>query len=153
MELITIGITCYNAQATIERALKSASSQDYEKTEILIVDDCSSDESLNIINNYKRKNNLDFKIICHKTNKGPAGTRNTIINNSNGKYIAFFDVNTFPNNIWLEKSYNLIKNLNLDYLIGTRITLSNTYLKRINKFSTYGERAYIAVTGTIILKN
>ncbi len=101
MELITIGITCYNAQATIERALKSASSQDYEKTEILIVDDCSSDESLNIINNYKRKNNLDFKIICHKTNKGPAGTRNTIINNSNGKYIAFFDDDDFsyPNRL------------------------------------------------------
>ena len=118
MELITIGITCYNAEATIERALKSATSQDYKDTEILLVDDCSSDDSLKIINNFKIKNNLDFKLICHKFNKGPTGTRNSIIKNSKGKYIVFFDDDDFsyPNRI--SEQYKIlsqtIKNLKND---------------------------------------
>ena len=58
MELITIGITCYNAEATIERAIKSAYSQDYKETEIVIVDDCSIDKSFKVINNYRKKNNI-----------------------------------------------------------------------------------------------
>ena len=95
-----------------------------------------------------------YNVTIKKVSKAYPGTaRNIGIQLAKGKYIAFFDVNTFPDKTWLEKSYNLIKKLNLDFLIGTRITLSNSYLKRINKFSTYGDSAYIAVTGTIILKN
>ena len=58
----------------------------------------------------------------------PGTARNIGIKLANSKYIAFFDVNTFPDNLWLE-SYSLINKMNLDYLIGTRITLSNSFLK------------------------
>ena len=44
---------------------------------------------LKIINNFKIKNNLDFKLICHKFNKGPAGTRNSIIKNSKASTLYF----------------------------------------------------------------
>lgn len=105
MELITIGITCYNAEATIERAIKSAYSQDYKETEIVIVDDCSIDKSFKVINNYRKKNNIELKIIRHKLNKGPSGARNTIIKHSKGKYIVFFDDDDFsyPNRISKQK--------------------------------------------------
>ena len=47
--LITIGITCFNAENTIANAIKSALNQDWLNFEIIVVDDCSIDNSQNII--------------------------------------------------------------------------------------------------------
>ena len=49
--LITIGITCFNAEETIEIALKSAFSQDWSNYEVIVVDDGSSDNSIEILKN------------------------------------------------------------------------------------------------------
>ena len=87
---ITIGITCYNAEATIARAINSALKQDYLNFEILIVDDGSSDNSITIIEKYIQENE-NIRLIRHGENKGTPVTRNTIIKNAEGKYIAFFD--------------------------------------------------------------
>ena len=87
---ITIGITSYNAEATIVRAINSALQQNYANFEILIVDDGSSDNSITIIEKYIQENE-NIRLIQHRENKGTPVTRNTIIKNAEGKYIAFFD--------------------------------------------------------------
>ena len=148
---ISIIIPCFNTKNSIKVLISLFLNQKYIPKEIIVIDSGSNIEIEKYLLNLSKINKT---LIYKKIQKAYPGTaRNTGIKLSKSKYIAFFDVNTFPDNIWLEKSYDLIKKLNLDYLIGTRITLSNSYLKRINKFSTYGEKAYIAVTGTIILKN
>ena len=125
-------------------------SQKFIPKEIIIVDSGSNIEIEKYLDDLSKVNKT---LIYKKVSKAYPGTaRNIGIKLANSKYIAFFDVNTFPDNLWLEKSYSLINKMNLDYLIGTRITLSNSFLKNINKFSTYGKNAYVAVTGTIILK-
>ncbi len=92
MPLITVGITCYNAQDTIEDAIKSALQQAWTNIEIVIVDDCSTDNSVKNINNILAQHqNISFKLIIHKKNTGVAGARNTIIKNASGSFIAFFD--------------------------------------------------------------
>mgnify|MGYP001416721132 CR=1 FL=1 len=50
---VTIGITCFNAEKTIGRAILSALSQDWENKEIIIIDDGSSDNSHKIIEDWK----------------------------------------------------------------------------------------------------
>lgn len=47
--LITIGLTCFNCEKTIERALKSAINQDWINKEIILIDDCSTDNSKNVL--------------------------------------------------------------------------------------------------------
>ena len=80
--LITIGITCFNAQDTIDNAIQSALDQDYPNIEIIVVDDYSTDNSKKVIEDaYKDKIN----IILHEKNCGVAVSRNTIINNANTK--------------------------------------------------------------------
>ena len=54
--LITIGITCYNSSNTIIRAINSAIKQKWKNTEIIIIDDSSTDESFKIIKNLQKKN-------------------------------------------------------------------------------------------------
>lgn len=87
---ITIGLTCFNASKTIERALHSALIQDWPVLEVVVVDDASTDCSWEIIAQIA---NDDSRIctIQHDTNKGVAAARNTILSSASGQFVAFFD--------------------------------------------------------------
>ena len=90
MPLISIGITCFNAELTIKKAIQSALDQTWINKEIVIVDDFSSDSSSSIIRKFVKK----FEFIHfyqNKKNIGVAGSRNNIIKYADGDYIAFFD--------------------------------------------------------------
>lgn len=88
--LVTIGITCYNAEDSIQRAIKSALEQDYSNIEIIIVNDCSSDNSIDVIGDTIR-GHPHARLINHQKNTGFAGALNTIITNAAGEFIAVFD--------------------------------------------------------------
>ena len=88
--LITVGITCFNAQETIQRAIEGALKQDWENIEVIIVDDASSDQSVDTIENLV-KNDKRVKLYSQKENKGYPSALNTIVENASGDYIAFFD--------------------------------------------------------------
>jgi len=88
--LITIGMTCYNAKDTIERAIRSAMAQDWPHFEIVIVDDCSTDGSATVIQKITKDCSV-ARLVCHDANKGPAGARNTILAHAKGEFVAFFD--------------------------------------------------------------
>ena len=88
--LVTIGLTCFNASDTIDRALKSALAQDWKNLEIIIVDDLSTDGSSDLVA-AAISNEPRARLIQHDVNKGPAITRNTILNAARGEYLAFFD--------------------------------------------------------------
>ncbi|MDC5850450.1 glycosyltransferase [Vibrio europaeus] len=88
--LITVGMTCYNAAGSIEAAIKSAINQDWSNLEIVIVDDCSTDNSWQLLQ--KLSNDYhQVKVFKRDVNGGPAAARNTILENSSGEYICFFD--------------------------------------------------------------
>ena len=88
--LITIGVTCFNAENTIERAIRSALSQNWNNIEIIVVDDASTDKSCQKIESLVK---LDQRITLLKRtlNGGPAASRNTIFQACQGNYIVFFD--------------------------------------------------------------
>jgi len=88
--LITIGITCFNAEDTIERALQSALDQDWEHTEIVIVDDFSTDGSVRVIEPYLEKFS-NIKLVRHTQNRGCPTARNTVMHTATGEYLAFWD--------------------------------------------------------------
>jgi glycosyltransferase involved in cell wall biosynthesis len=88
--LITVGITCYNAEDTIARAVASALQQNWPNLEIVIVDDCSIDSSRKIIENLI-KDQPRATLVCHATNQGPAVARNTILAHAKGEFVAFID--------------------------------------------------------------
>jgi glycosyltransferase involved in cell wall biosynthesis len=88
--LVTIGLTCFNAHDTIARAISSVLAQEWLNTEVLIVDDASTDGSLACIRT-AIGDDPRVRIIRHKYNTGPGGARNTILSNSRGEFVAFFD--------------------------------------------------------------
>lgn len=88
--LVTVGITCYNAEDTISRAIKSALEQDYPNVEIIIVNDCSADNSVAVVE-AAITGAPNARLINHEQNTGFAGALNSIIRNASGEFIAIFD--------------------------------------------------------------
>jgi glycosyltransferase involved in cell wall biosynthesis len=88
--LITIGLTCFNAEDTIGQALKSAQQQTWSNLEILVVDDGSSDGSVGYVRRIAEQDPR-IRLVCHEGNKGTAVSRNSILHNAQGEFIVFFD--------------------------------------------------------------
>lgn len=88
MSLATIIITNYNKAPFLKESIDSALNQNFEDFDVLITDDGSTDESMNIINEYQ--NNPKTSIIF-KENEGVITTRNRAINEAKGKYIVQLD--------------------------------------------------------------
>lgn len=92
-DLISIIVPLYNSELYINRCLDSLLKQTYKNIEIIIVDDGSKDNSLQLIKDYANK---DSRIkIYTQSNQGPSVARNTGLDNSTGKYIMFVDADDF----------------------------------------------------------
>jgi glycosyltransferase involved in cell wall biosynthesis len=86
--LVSCILTTYNRGNLIKRSLESILNQTYLDLEILVIDDCSFDNTREIIESYNDKR---IKYICHEKNMGLAQARNTGMEISEGYYIAFLD--------------------------------------------------------------
>lgn len=96
MEKVSVIIPVYNAEETIAKCLESIINQNYKNIEILVIDDGSKDNSLEVIKKIKDKR---IKLISKK-NEGAAITRNKGIKMASGKYIMFID-----NDDFIDKDY------------------------------------------------
>lgn len=103
-DLVSIVTPCYNSEKYIAATIESVQAQTYHQWEMLIVDDCSTDNSAKIIKQYAAN---DARIHYYKTAK-PSGTptlpRNIAIEHAKGRYIAFLDSDDlwFPNKLALQ---------------------------------------------------
>ena len=88
LPLISIIIPTYNGSRTIQRAVASALNQTYPNIEVIVVDDASTDNTVEIVNGIKDKR---VKLLRHSTNKNGSAARNTAIKASLGDYIALLD--------------------------------------------------------------
>jgi len=88
--LITIGMTSYCASGTIARAIASALAQDWPHLELVIADDCSPDDSVQVIE-AAIAGTANARLIRRQTNGGPAAARNTVLAAARGAFVVFFD--------------------------------------------------------------
>lgn len=141
--LITIGITCYNAEDIICAAIDSALAQDWPNIEIIVVDDASTDNSVAVVQE-KLAGDERFQLIEHKENKGVATARNEIINSSTGEFIAFFDDDDQSTPDRLAKQYARVIAYERDFAAGASVVC---HTARTQVFSDSTER-YEQTMGT-----
>lgn len=87
--LVSIITPVYNGQDFLDRSIKSVLAQTYENWELLLIDDGSSDNSVQIIKYYLEDNRI--KLLRNESNSGIPTTRNKGIENSTGEFIALLD--------------------------------------------------------------
>ena len=106
-DLITVIVPVYNVEKYIRRCIDSILSQTYEKLEILLVDDGSTDSSGFICEELKAK---DQRIkVVHKANGGLSDARNAGLDVATGKYISFVDSDDYIDSTMIQTLYSLIQ--------------------------------------------
>ena len=90
---VSVLVPFYNVEQYVGRCVESLFSQTYSNIEYVFVNDCTPDNSMDIINEYIDKFNVRNKcvIINHEVNKGISASRNDCLDNATGDYILFID--------------------------------------------------------------
>lgn len=136
--LISIIIPLYNTERYIAETIETVTNQTYTNWELIIVDDCSTDNSVEIINKFIEKDSRIKIISSEKNFGGPARPRNIGIEKSNGEYIAFLDADDLWSNDKLEKQ--------LEYMLKHDITFSSTNSMFVDELSNPIDNKYKIVT-------
>ena len=120
---ISVIIPVYNSSTYLRKCLDSVVNQTLKDIEIIVINDGSTDDSKNIIEEYTGKyKNIIF---IDQENKGIGKTRNIGIKRATGEYITFVDSDDYIKENMLEEYYKYAKKHNLDLVIGS-------YIKKIN---------------------
>lgn len=125
MKQISVIVPNYNSSTYITRCLDALINQDYKVSEIIVVDDCSTDESITIIEEYVKKYN---NIVLHKNdkNKGVSYSRNRGIEIAKSEYIMFCDGDDWYEKDATKKLMDVVEKENADYVVaGYYITYNN----------------------------
>ncbi|HEX7706052.1 MAG TPA: glycosyltransferase family 2 protein [Thermoanaerobaculia bacterium] len=86
--LISAVITTWNRAHMVPRAIRSVQDQTCDSIEIIVVDDASEDDTVNVVS---RLDDPRVRLIVNETNRGPGGAKNAGVNAARGEYIAFLD--------------------------------------------------------------
>jgi glycosyltransferase involved in cell wall biosynthesis len=120
--LISVIVPTYNSIKSLIILLNSLLNQDYDHYEIIIVDDCSTDNTSSIIQNY------NIKYYKLEKNSGPAVCRNIGAQISKGDVLAFTDSDCRVSNDWLKKIDCYLCDDNVHAIMGKLIINQSTYL-------------------------
>ena len=106
--LVSVVMPLYNAEKYVEKAITSVENQTYKKVEIIVVDDCSKDNGVSVVEELAKKYS-NIVLLKNEQNKGVALTRNYAISNAKGQYIAFLDSDDVWESNKLESQFELFK--------------------------------------------
>jgi len=113
---VSVVIPCYRCADTIERAVMSVAEQTLKPYEVILVEDCSGDYTLDVLYSLQSQFDVDWiKIIPLKVNSGPGTARNVGWNASQQDYIAFLDADDswHPQKIEIQYGW-MVKNSDVD---------------------------------------
>lgn len=121
--LVSIITPAYNVEKYIEQTINSVLNQTYKNWEMIIIEDCSKDNTFRLIQNLSKRDTR-IKIYQNKRNSGVSFTRNRAIDIAQGKYIAFLDSDDLWDKEKLEKQ--------IQFMEKNHILLSYSSYRKIN---------------------
>lgn len=113
-EKVSIITPVYNCEKLIGKTIECVLKQTYINWEMILVDDCTLDNSAKIIEEYAKKDER-IKYIKLKENSGAAIARNTALEQSSGRYIAYLDADDLWKNEKLEKQIKYMNENNIGF--------------------------------------
>ncbi len=132
-------VPCYNGEKYIVKCLDSILKQTSNNYEVIVINDGSTDNSINIINKYKNDKKI---VIINQNNMGLSLTRNNGINKAKGEYLIFVDCDDYIQNDFLK---TIDKNLNDEDMLKIGYTLvydnKEEVINNIS-FESNGEQAF-----------
>jgi glycosyltransferase involved in cell wall biosynthesis len=160
MPKVSIVIPTYNRAQYLVRAIRSVLDQSFQDFEIVVVDDASTDDTLQTVESFRDPR---IRYLRHDINRKEAGSRNTGVQNSQGEYIAFLD----DDDAWLPQKLALQADLldkssvkvgvvycsflKIDAESGKMLGLW-TAEKRGNVWRSLSEKNWIGIPSTVVVR-
>ena len=107
-DLVSVIMPSYKCGRYIAESIKSVQEQTYPYWELIVVDDCSNDGSVEIVEEFKKKDNR-IRLYQNKKNSGAALTRNYALREAKGRWIAFLDSDDLWEPTKLEKQIKFME--------------------------------------------
>ena len=121
---ISVLIPVYNVEKYIAQCLESVVNQTYKNLEIIIVDDCGQDKSMDIVQ-FFAKNDARIAVVHHTKNLGLAIARNSGLQAANGEYLCFLDSDDYMDSAALENMFNNAIDTNADIVISQTVPFAD----------------------------
>ncbi|MBO7611208.1 MAG: glycosyltransferase family 2 protein [Elusimicrobia bacterium] len=132
MTTISVIVPIFNTEKYLSRCISSILNQTIKDIEILCVNDCSTDNSLKILQEFSKQDSR-LKIIDLKENKGVSNARNLGIDLAQGEYIYLIDSDDWLDDNYLEQMLNKIKETNSNIVINANF---------VNEYDDKTKKAY-----------
>lgn len=158
---ISIVTTAYNIEAYIEKCLESLVGQTYEDIEIIVVNDCSTDKTMEIVGKF---NDERIKVVNHEKNMGAGWARRTGIAAATGEYVITVDGDDWLSEDFIEKLVENAEETGADivsggitYVYDDQFEQINRYLPRISegmqKFKDYANKKIIFLNNKLVRRS
>ena len=144
---VSIIIPNYNYAKYIRGAITSLQSQTLKEIEIIVVDDCSSDKSVEIVRGMQQKDSR-IKLIINERNSGAGESRNVGIAAATGEYIRFLDADDTMNKDVLETMYTAAVNNGVNIVCGNMMNANENGVP--NVLSPYYDWLTSQIDGKIL---
>ena len=131
---VSIITPCFNAQEYLDKMISSVILQTHKDWELIIVDDCSTDNSLRVINKYLGQDSR-IRVIKLPIRLGTARARNRAINLAKGRYLTFLDADDYWEVNFLKHSLKCITNKEFIYSQYNIVSKDCKYLSTIKVIS------------------
>jgi len=150
MPRVSILIPAYNCEQIIQRAIESAQAQTLEDIEIIVVDDLSSDRTVELVRQQQQRDSR-IQLHCRDTNGGPAAARNAGLAVANGEWIALLDADDM---ILPDRLQRLLASASdTDVLIADNLSLYDLEAARVAKLgiepAVIGSRLHLDCEGFV----
>ncbi|EAL6818277.1 glycosyltransferase family 2 protein [Campylobacter jejuni] len=139
MSKISIILPTYNVEQYIARAIESCINQTFKNIEIIVVDDCGSDKSIDIAKEYAKKDDR-IKIIHNEENLKLLRARYEGVKVANSPYIMFLDPDDYLELNACEECMKILKNNEIDLLFFNAFVLENN--NKIERKLNFQEKSY-----------
>ncbi len=142
-ELVSIIMPTYNCANFIEESIKSVLAQHHKNWELLIVDDCSTDNTKDVLSPYLAKYaNIHYTYL--KKNSGAAAARSEALNQAKGDYVAFLD----SDDLWTPNKLSL----QIDFMKQTEAAFSATGYELVHETPLFYKREEVVLPLTLNYK-
>lgn len=106
MDKLTLAICLYNAEQYIAETLQSVMQQTMQDFHLLIVNDCSTDNSAEVVKQFFAKNQRQYELVSFEKNGGIANARNFALNHTITEFLLFIDADDLLDPTLIEKEFN-----------------------------------------------
>ncbi|MCB5288406.1 MAG: glycosyltransferase [Candidatus Cloacimonetes bacterium] len=140
--LVSVIIPVYNTERYLRKCLDSILAQNYSALEVICVDDCSPDNSAQILAEYEQKDPR-VCMLHHKVNSGAGAARNTGLAAARGQYVYFIDSDDYVDVDYIDSMVFAMEESKAEVVLNTNVIASNTCSQFMDYLLFPGNHVYI----------